>query len=77
MNNIIVKRITVARSAYYCIGVKLWFVVQDADQVRYQRWSYNMDKHDEVLMIVQPGDVIDISFELHPDKNVLTAVEFA
>jgi hypothetical protein len=80
--------ITVKRTAYYGIGVRLWFVVMDTEGKRYQRWSNDMDYSDEVLMLAQPDDKLIMTVgedirhaTVNPDKstlsNVIRSVAFA
>jgi hypothetical protein len=54
--------ITVARVAFWTVGVRLWFVVQATDGTRYQRWSLDMNSTDECLMLTQAGDVLNIGY---------------
>ena len=83
MSGIKTATITVARIAYWSVGVRLWFVVQSTDGTRFQRWSLSMDSSDECLLIAKPGDALDVSYieqEVDPQgnmqKNVIDTVEF-
>ena len=83
MNDSITKQISIARSAYYSLGTRLWFVLQDNEGNRYQRWSFDMDSTDECLMLIQPKDIVNITYCPQYfyatgtlQKNVLTTVEF-
>ena len=83
MENVITKKITVARVAYWSVGVRLWFVIQATDGARYQRWSLDMDSSDECLMLAKPDDKLTIDYlERGVDQqnkiqsNVIRTVEF-
>lgn len=83
MNDVKTTTITVARIAYWTVGVRLWFVVQANDGMRYQRWSLDMNSSDECLILVKPGDTLAITYleqDADPQgksqKNVIIAAEF-
>ena len=76
------KTVQVARTSMWSIGVKNWYVFQDTDGARYQRWSFVMDDADEVLMLLQVGDTVDVTYtetEHHSGspKREIVAIEFA
>lgn len=76
------KTVQVARTSMWSIGVKNWYVFQDTDGARYQRWSFVMDDSDEVLMLLQVGDTVDVEYaETEFDngfpKREIVAIEFA
>jgi hypothetical protein len=83
MEDVKIATITVARVAYWSVGVRLWFVVQATDGTRYQRWSLNMDSSDECLMLAKTGDQLELSYlnqavdvQGTTQKNVITVAEF-
>ena len=67
--------ITVARSAYYSVGVRLWYVVQSTTGERFQRWSFAMNQSDECLLICASGDILEIEYdEIHPHGDLTETV---
>ena len=54
--------ITVKKANLWSMGVRIWYVIMDTQGVIYQRWSNVGDSTDQVLMLVQPGDKLNIEF---------------
>ncbi len=71
------------------IGTRMWFVVQDANGVLYQKWSLLMDDSDATLAVAQVGDKLDITYWVEDitdpvfkrttdfSRNNLSTVKFA
>lgn len=61
--DVVTRVVTVARTSMWSIGVKNWYVFQDTEGNRYQRWSFQMDDTDEVLMLLREGDLVQVAYD--------------
>lgn len=76
----ITRTVQVARTNLWSVGVKNWYVFQDTEGNKYQRWSFMMDDTDEVLILLQVGDVVEVTYDdlIHLNgspRNMITHIK--